>query len=325
MIRRVIPALAAVLLFLAPTTVHAGLTPYTGTFESLVQADPGALAGDGWIVFGNVFSPDHSIHYYGYGVFPAPNNAGGFCAVDAGQGGPSQGAQQLSIYSDYNNGDQANGFLVEANTFHEQTIAAGDVGGTWTLQFDAKLGNLTGASTALAFIKTIDPNAGYATTNFISVNTTAIPASWNTYTIQIPVTAALVGQLMQFGFAATATHYEGSSVYYDNVVWSRTATLGVGDPPRANVLELRPVTPNPFSATTRIDYSLARDGAAELAIYDVLGRRVVTLFTGRLQAGAHTTTWNGRTDGGAPAPTGVYRCVLKTAAGNASRSLVLNR
>jgi hypothetical protein len=324
MIRPAIPALAFALLFLVPGTGHASLTPYTGTFESLGLADPNALATDGWIIYGNVFSPAHA-HLYGYGAYPAPNNAGGFCAIAAGEGGLEQGAQQLSIYSDYNNADQANGNFVEANTFHEQTIEVADVGGIWRLQFDAKLGNLTGSSTASAFIKTIDPSAGYATTNLITVSTTAIPTNWQTYSIDIPVTAELAGQLMQFGFAATSTLYEGSGVYYDNVVWSRIGTVGVGAGPNASVLELRSAAPNPFSGATRIEYSLTQRAVAELVVYDVVGRRVATLFTGQLEAGLHTAMWDGRTDSGSLAPAGIYQCVVQTAAGRESRSLVLSR
>jgi len=114
-------------------------------------------------VFGNVFSPDHSSYYYGYGPFPAPNPGGGFSAIVTGEGGGGQGAQQLNIYSDYNNGDHANGNLIEANVYHEQTIGAGDVGKTVVFMFDAKRGNLAPPTTAAAFIKALNPMAGYAT------------------------------------------------------------------------------------------------------------------------------------------------------------------
>ena len=134
-------ALAAAFLILTPLAGHAALTTYAQDFEALVQAAPGALAADGWKVFGNVFSPDHSVYYYGYGTFPAPNNAGGFSGIDFTPD-PGHAAQDLVIFSDYNNGDHAAGNQIEANVFQEQTVAAADVGRTWTFRFDAKLGNL---------------------------------------------------------------------------------------------------------------------------------------------------------------------------------------
>lgn len=198
----------------------AALTPYSQNFESLVQADPNALGNDGWKIFANVFSPDHSTYLYGYGVFPAPNPGGGFSAIASGQGGPAQGAQQLSVYSDYNNQSPAGhavGNQIEVNVFQEQTIAVADVGSTWTFTFDAKLGNLVSPTTALAFIKTLDPNQGYLTTNFLTFDTTALPTSWGTYSLQIPITTPLVGQLLQIGFSNTASNNVASGVFYDNI------------------------------------------------------------------------------------------------------------
>jgi hypothetical protein len=224
MIRRATTVLATAFLLLAPIASHADLAAYSQNFEGLNQADANALAADGWWVFGNVFSPDHSTYYYGYGPFSAPNNSGGFCGIDF-TADPGQAAQDMVVISDYLNGDHGNGFQIEANVFQEQTVGAADVGSVWTFRFDAKLGNLEAPTTAAAFIKTLDPNAGYATTNFVTFNTTAIPASFNTYSISLAIDASLVGQILQFGFTNTATHYAGSGVFYDNLSWSRdTAT-----------------------------------------------------------------------------------------------------
>jgi hypothetical protein len=220
--------LAAAFLCLAPAAGWAQLSAYTQDFESLVQADPAALSNDGWVVYGNVFDPTHTIYYYGYGPFPAPNPGGGFSALVSGQGGPGQGNQQLSIYNDYNNGDHAVGNLIEANVYHEQTIGAGDVGNTVLFQFDAKHGAWSGGSTvAAAFLKTLNPAAGYVTTNFVTADMTSIPESWGTYSVVLPIDAGLVGQLLQFGFVSTATHYDPSGVFYDNINFSPTGPTPV--------------------------------------------------------------------------------------------------
>ncbi len=198
-------------------TSSAALSAYSQNFESLVATDPAALGADGWLIFGNVFGPGGTPYLYGYGVFPAPNAGNAFSNIATGEGGVDQGAQQLVVFSDYNNADHAVGNVIEANVFQERSISAGDVGSTWTFQFDAKLGNLVSPTTALAFIKTLDPNAGYATTNFLTLDTTSIPNTWNTYSIDFTITPALVGQLLQFGFNSSATNYNGSGVFYDNI------------------------------------------------------------------------------------------------------------
>ena len=222
--------LAGVLLCVVPTTSRADLAPYSQDFEGLVQADPAALANDGWLIFANVFGPDWS-YWYGYGPFQAPNGGPGFCGIDVGQGGPDQGAQQLVVYNDYNNGNHGDGSnaIIEANVFHEQTIGAADVGNTWVFEFDAKRGNIAAATTAAAFIKTLDPAAGYAMTNFIRVEMTNIPDTWDRYSISISIDPSLQGQLLQFGFVSWASRYEGSGIFYDNVVFRLPGTDGDGD------------------------------------------------------------------------------------------------
>lgn len=201
------------------------LVEYQQDFETLVQADTAALANDDWKVFGNVFDPTGTIYYYGYGPFPAPNNSPpgpAFCLIADSQGGPPQGAQQLVVFSDYNSGEHGAGNRIESNVFRERTIVAGDVGRTLTFQFEAKLGDIAGASTALAFIKTLDP--GFNLVDFVTVDMTAIPTTWGTYSLSLDIDAPRVGFTLQYGFANTASNYEPSGIFYDNVAVSTLPT-----------------------------------------------------------------------------------------------------
>jgi len=203
---------------------------YQQDFESLDRMSETALRDDGWVVFGNVF--DGATYKYGYGSFPAPNGGPAFCAIDTGQGGPEQGDQQLSIYDDYNNADHAKGYLIESNVFRERRITADDVGNTLTFRFDAKRGNINDpadllcpcTSTAFAFIKTLNPASGFATTNLVREETTAISDTWSGYTLTLAIDAGLVNQLLQVGFQANATLYQPSAVFYDNLVVSSLPT-----------------------------------------------------------------------------------------------------
>ena len=159
--------------------------PYLQDFEGLAPVD-GSLAADGWKIFGNVFSPTGG-YLYGYGVFAAPNNIGNWCDIVSGEGGPDQESQQLVAYSDYANGDHAVGNLIEANLFQEQVIPAGATG-MWYFTFDAKMGNLAGASTAIAFIKVLNPATGYSMTVFNTADMTNTPATWTGYMLTVDVT-----------------------------------------------------------------------------------------------------------------------------------------
>ena len=65
-------------------------------------------------------------------------------------------------------------------------------------------------------------------------------------------------------------------------------------------------SPNPFNAAVRLGFGLPRAGDAKLCIYDIYGRRVAVLCSGRLAAGGHVFVWDG---GGCPS--GVYLAVLE--------------
>jgi len=307
-----------------------GIGAYSQDFEALAIGDVDALGDDGWLVFANVFpAGGGSDPLYSYGPFPAPNNpsAPAFCNLVSGQGGAEQGAQQLSVFSDYENtAAHSAGEVVEANVFREQTIGAADVGKTWLFEFQAKrpaIGAVAPPSTAYAFIKTLDPGAGFMVTNFETADMTSIPGEWNGYSVSLTIDAALVGQVFQIGFANTATNFDPSAVIYDNVVLREDTGVGVPDVAALADARLRQNYPNPFNPQTRIEFALDRAMPVELAIYDVAGRLVTRLVHEHLAAGEHAVTWDGRTDRGARAASGHYRYVLRTPSGQVARSMVL--
>ncbi len=313
--------LALILVWVAPVLAQAQVVPYSQDFENLGQTDPNALANDGWVVYGNVFTPTGT-YIYGYGTFPAPNDGFAFCQIDTLQGGPDQGTKQLVVFSDYNNTDHANGNIIESNVFQEMTIDPSNLGQIWTFAFDAKLGNIEGQSTATAFVKTIDPSNGYAMTNFVSADMTTTPDTWQGYTLSISLAdSALAGQLLQIGFMNTATLYQGSGIFYDNLNFYQS---GGSDVPAAIAgAELAQNYPNPFNPRTRIDFRLDEAGPVDLAVYDVAGRLVAVLTRGVMSAGLHSVTWDGRTTTGAPAAAGRYNYVLHTDAGSLARPMTL--
>jgi len=320
------PIIAAALLFcLLPVASQAQLSAYSQDFESMDPLGSTALADDGWTVFASVFDATGlPPALYGYGPFTAPNDPSNpaFCNLDTGQGGIDQGFVQLVTLSDYNNSDHANGFRIETNVFQEQIITADHIGQTWRFFFEAKLGNLAGASTAAGFIKTIENFPPFNQTNNIQVDMTTTPVSWTGYEISITLTdAALEGQLLQFGFVTTASNFESSAVFYDNIVFEQVT--GTSTPEAGRQLALAQNYPNPFNPSTTISFDLPQAGHAELSVYDVAGRRVATIHSGSLGAGNHDVTWNGRNDDGFTVASGQYRYVLRTPQGQVSRGMTL--
>jgi len=92
-----------------------------------------------------------------------------------------------------------------------------------------------------------------------------------------------------------------------------------------SVTELSQNRPNPFGASTLIQYRLAEEGPARLTIYDVTGRAVRTLVNGAASAGSYRVHWDGLDESGRVMPAGIYFCKLKTASASSLKKMVLFR
>jgi hypothetical protein len=100
-----------------------------------------------------------------------------------------------------------------------------------------------------------------------------------------------------------------------------TGLLAV-NPPAAGGLELAAPSPNPSSAGSRLDFTLAQATRAELSIFNTAGRHVATLVAGNLPAGPHSVTWGGRDADGHMVTPGVYFARLSTPGGTRSQRII---
>lgn len=97
------------------------------------------------------------------------------------------------------------------------------------------------------------------------------------------------------------------------------------NPAVPTVTALGSIYPNPFNPTTTITFDLSAKGRAEIAIYDVSGRKLAVLVDRELDAGRHEVLWNGKTMGGKTAAAGIYFCTLRAAGVSETKKLVLLR
>lgn len=70
--------------------------------------------------------------------------------------------------------------------------------------------------------------------------------------------------------------------------------------------------PNPFSTQTRIAYTIAQDGPADLFIYNIRGELVRILHSGNQSAGDYSVVWDGADEQGQVVAPGVYFCQLRS-------------
>jgi hypothetical protein len=70
--------------------------------------------------------------------------------------------------------------------------------------------------------------------------------------------------------------------------------------------------PEMVSGNLTLNYTAPIAGHVTIAVYDVLGRRVNTVFSEQTKAGTYSTTWNSTDSKGKPVPAGIYFCSMKT-------------
>ena len=61
-----------------------------------------------------------------------------------------------------------------------------------------------------------------------------------------------------------------------------------------------------MNGSTTIRFEMVEAGLATVEVFDIRGRRVASLFEGRLAPGEHSTLWNGTSDSGTSLPNGIY-------------------
>jgi len=90
--------------------------------------------------------------------------------------------------------------------------------------------------------------------------------------------------------------------------------------PIANIqdFQLNSNYPNPFNPETVISYQLLKTGNVNLVVFNITGKRVATLFSGKQQAGLHKTTFNG-----ANLASGIYFYLLETNTGSQTKRMIL--
>ena len=104
-------------------------------------------------------------------------------------------------------------------------------------------------------------------------------------------------------YKVTATDFAGN----ESGAASAGAVTAVEQSAAPKTFALYPNVPNPFNPTTRIRYDVPVGGGdVSLVVYDVNGRTIRVLASGRQNAGEKSLSWDGRDRAGQPVASGVY-------------------
>ncbi|MCD4692738.1 MAG: T9SS type A sorting domain-containing protein, partial [Calditrichales bacterium] len=83
--------------------------------------------------------------------------------------------------------------------------------------------------------------------------------------------------------------------------------------------------PNPFNPETTIKYQLSMTNYVDLAVYNLLGQKVVALVNKEQQAGEYKLKWNGIDQFNRQVSSGIYILRISTNNRNKTQKMVLIR
>jgi len=183
--------------------------------------------------------------------------------------------------------------------------------------------------------------------NWAAVNPTSIPVLSGVELIDANngVAVGLLGTILRTGdggaswiaensgttaFLLKSFFLNGANGYVvgtDGTILHYQGPVGIGDSGEevADGFELYQNYPNPFNPTTRIGYRLEKSSVVELAVYDLLGKRIKSLLSKTQAAGEHEATWDGRDIHGSVMPSGLYLYRLDTGNKVYTRQMLLMR
>ena len=91
----------------------------------------------------------------------------------------------------------------------------------------------------------------------------------------------------------------------------------------ANNFILKDNYPNPFNPLTTISYELLADGIVNIVIYNLIGKKIKTLFSGFQTSGSKNVNWNATNTQGEPVSAGVYLYTIEAGEFRQTKKMVL--
>jgi hypothetical protein len=83
--------------------------------------------------------------------------------------------------------------------------------------------------------------------------------------------------------------------------------------------------PNPFNPETQIMYALPKAANVRIYVYNVIGKKIMTLVDAGKQAGIYNVLWNGRDGQGLTVSGDIYFCVLNSEKYNRTIRMILQK
>jgi len=164
---------------------------------------------------------------------------------------------------------------------------------------------------------------------FVYVDQTTADSDWTLYEVAEQATEDATGISVRARFTSSPT----GTAYFDDYTIKHLieAPGGVAINEDFDMVvnpsaySLNQNYPNPFNPSTTIGYSVPQDGLISVDIYNVVGQKIKTLYSGYQSAGSHSLVWDATNASGEAMPTGIYIYSLNGANAHVTHKMVLIR
>jgi len=157
----------------------------------------------------------------------------------------------------------------------------------------------------------------------ISWDASQLPSGWELILVDYQ-NDTRTDMLVNAEYMVTTPADDYGTLYFAVVAAEPEEAVGiVRDITKTVEFRLLPNYPNPFNATTRLQYTLPEATRVKLTIYNLNGTLVNTLVNGLQPAGFYGMEWDGRDQSGAMVSTGVYIYQLQANDRVSTRKMVL--
>ncbi|MFQ5584111.1 MAG: choice-of-anchor J domain-containing protein, partial [Calditrichia bacterium] len=120
------------------------------------------------------------------------------------------------------------------------------------------------------------------------------------------------------------TGAHSDNVWVDHFILENSGTTGISDiGGTIDDFSLSQNYPNPFNPSTTIEYFLKEKANVNLAVYNILGEKIINLVRATQAPGSHSVVWNGKDKMGKEVAGGIYFYKLKAGDFEQTRRMLL--
>jgi hypothetical protein len=127
------------------------------------------------------------------------------------------------------------------------------------------------------------------------------------------------------GFSSSSAWYIFAKHGFNPFTFETNLVTGVMKEETGSLIDGINNYPNPFNISTTINFSTAGTRPVEVTVYDILGRKVKTIFSGTANPGEYKVKWDGTNEYNETVNSGVYLYSIRSDGSVFNGKMILNK